>query len=269
MEISVILDLMYNMKSQIKIFETGIEDGIMSRNKKFYKEGLSQEEINKIFYKNRQKAGNKFGFKGEKMFQANQKTNNNNVNYTDGKYIVIKDEHLNKEDYWEENLPADILIISNKYKHIVVGNQMADCPIVIIEDRKLGVTALAHCGVSYIDRQLPKQIVESLEKEYNSKPENLYAYIGSCAKKESYVYDKYPQWATNKKVWDENIEEKDNKYYIDTVGAIIKQLEEKGIKNIEESPYDTVQSDKYYSHSASYKGKKEKFGQNFVGFFYK
>ena len=36
------------MKSQIEIFETGIKDGIMSKNKKFYKENLTQEEINKI-----------------------------------------------------------------------------------------------------------------------------------------------------------------------------------------------------------------------------
>ena len=268
METSVILDSMYNMKSQIKIFETGIEDGIMSRNKKFYEEGLSQNEINTYFYKTRQKIGEKYGFKGEKVFQANQKTNNNNVNYTDGKYIVINEEYLKKEDYWEENLEADILIISNKYKNVVIGNQMADCPIVIIEDRKLGVTALAHCGVSYIDRQLPKQIVEALEKEYNSNPENLYAYIGSCAKKESYIYDKYPTWATNESVWKNYIVKKDNKYYIDTEGAIIKQLEEKGLKNITISPHDTVKSDKYYSHSASYNGNKNKFGQNFVGFFY-
>ena len=33
------------MKSQIKIFETGILDGVMSRNKKFYDENLTQEEI--------------------------------------------------------------------------------------------------------------------------------------------------------------------------------------------------------------------------------
>ena len=41
------------LRTQIKIFETGIEDGIMSRNKKFYKENLSQEEINKIFLNTR------------------------------------------------------------------------------------------------------------------------------------------------------------------------------------------------------------------------
>ena len=102
MEISVTLDSMCNMESQIKIFETGIEDGIMSRNKKFYHKDLSSEEISKIFYNTRQNIGMKYDFKGEKMFQANQKNNNNDVNYTDGKYIVINDEHLGKTDFWED-----------------------------------------------------------------------------------------------------------------------------------------------------------------------
>lgn len=269
MEISVTSDLMFNMKSQIKIFETGINDGIMSRNKKFYDEALEQEEISTIFYNTRQKVGQKFGFKGEKMLQAKQKSNMNDVNYTDGTYIVISDKYLTKKDLWEENIPADILIITNKYKNIVVGNQMADCPIVIIEDRKIGATALAHCGALYINRNLPKQLVESLQKEYNSKIDNLYVYIGSCAKKESYVYNNYPTWATNKALWKDYIIKKNNLYYIDLVGAIVNQLNSKGIKNIEISPYDTVKSDKYYSNSASSKGNKEKFGQNFVGFFYK
>ena len=243
---------MYNMESQIKIFETGTEEGIMTRNKKFYDESFSQEQINEIFYKTRQSVGVKFGFKGEKMFQANQKSNFNNVKYTDGKYVVINEKHLQSEDYWYENIPADILIISNKYKNIVVGNQMADCPVIIIEDRKL-----------------PKQIVEALEIEFNSNKEHLYAYIGSCIKKESYIYDKYPLWATNKDVWSEYIIKKDNYYHIDLVGAIIKQLTEKGIKNIEVSPYDTATNKKYYSNSAASKGKISKKGQNFVGFFYK
>ena len=75
---------------------------------------------------------------------------------------------------------------------------MSDCPILIIEDRKLGVTAISHCGAVYINRYLPLQTVEALEKEYGSKPENLYAYIGSHIHKENYIYETYPKWATNK-----------------------------------------------------------------------
>ena len=52
-------------------------------------------------------------------------------------------------------------------------------------------------------------------------------------------------------------------------GAIRKQLEQIGIKHIEESPIDTITDSRYYSHRAASMGKKEKLGQNFVGFYYK
>lgn len=256
------------MKSQIIIFETGKKEGIISRNKKFYPENLSQEKINKIFLETRLKAGKMNNFDGKKIFQAKQKTETNGVEYPDGKYIVLNEEHMQKDDFWYEDLPADILIISNKYPNIVVGNQMADCPIVIAEDRFLGVTALAHCGASYIDRKLPIQTIESLQKEYNSKLENIYVYITSCASKESYIYDCYPKWATNEEVWKDSIIENNGNYHIDMLSAIIKQLEEIGITNITYSTEDTVTSSRFYSHSAYAKGNESKKGQNFVGFYY-
>lgn len=257
------------MESQITIFESGIIDGIMSRNKKFYKKGTTIEEINQKFLNVRINLGKKYGFNGKKILQALQKTDTNNIEYEDGTYHVITDKDLDNDDLWFVELPADILIISNKHKNVVVGNQMADCPILIIEDRKLGVTALSHCGAPYINRKLPQQTVEALLKEYNSSPENLYAYIGSCAKKETYIYDRYPAWATNKEVWEDSIIQVSNNYHIDMEKAIIKQLETLGIKNIKVSEKDTITDTEHYSHSASSKGNLIKKGQNFVGFFYK
>lgn len=257
------------MKSQIEIFETGIKDGIMSKNKKFYKENLTQEEINKIFLETRLKFAKKYNLNGLHIFQALQKTPLNKLNYPDGKYIVISEENMTKEDYWSEELPADILIISNKYKNIIVGNQMSDCPILIAEDRKLGVTALAHCGASYINRNLPIQTIMALENEYHSNLNDIYVYIGSCIKTESYVYDSYPSWATNKEVWKDCIKKEQSIYKIDLVKAIKKQLKSIGISHIKVSKIDTFKDKNYYSHLAEYNGIKEKSGQNFVGFYYK
>lgn len=257
------------MKSQIEIFETGIKDGIMSKNKKFYKENLTQEEINKIFLETRLKFAKKYNLNGLHIFQALQKTPLNKLNYPDGKYIVISEENMAKEDYWSEELPADILIISNKYKNIIVGNQMSDCPILIAEDRKLGVTALAHCGASYINRNLPIQTIMALENEYHSNLNDIYVYIGSCIKTESYIYDSYPSWATNKEVWKDCIKKEQSIYKIDLVKAIKKQLKSIGISHIKVSKIDTFKDKNYYSHLAEYNGIKEKSGQNFVGFYYK
>lgn len=256
------------MKSKITIFESNIEDGIMSRNKKFYPSTLTQDQIDEKFLQTRLKLGDKYNFNGKKIFQAAQKTETNNIKYKDGQYIVISDKNLKKDDYWYEELPADILIITKEYPNIVVGNQMADCPILIAEDRKLGVTALAHCGVSYIDRELPKQVIEALEYEYNSNLSDIYVYIGSCAKKETYIYETYPRWAINKKVWESYIIEDNNKYHIDITGAIINQLKNKGITNIRVSPNDTISDKKIYSHYAAVNNIPKAIGQNFVGFYY-
>lgn len=257
------------MESKIKIFECGKEEGIFSRNKKFYPDYLTKNEINKQFTEVKKRAAEEYNFDYRKIFQATQKTITNGVDYPDGKYVVLNDTYMQKEDYWEERIETDILILEEKYKGVVVGNQMADCPIVIAEDRKKGVTALAHCGASYIDRLLPQDIIKALQKEYNSNVEDIYVYIGSSAKKETYIYDKYPYWATNKELWDSNIINKDNQYYIDMSGAIRKQLDALGIKNINESSINTMIDDRYYSHADYSKGNKASFGQNFVGFYYK
>ena len=52
------------MKSQITIFESKIEDGIISRNKKFYPDSMTQEEIEKAFLNTRIKLGEKYKFDG-------------------------------------------------------------------------------------------------------------------------------------------------------------------------------------------------------------
>ena len=91
MEIFAISDLMCRLYSQIKIFEANKKDGIMSRNKIFYDENFTQDDINEIFKETRIKLGEKHGFNGLRMIQASQKTETNNVKYTDGKYINIKE----------------------------------------------------------------------------------------------------------------------------------------------------------------------------------
>lgn len=256
------------MEQKITIFESNLTDGVMSRNKKFYQEGTSEEKIDQIFLQTRLNLGKKYGFDGKKVFQAKQKTATNGIVYPDGKYIALTENNMHKEDYWYEPLPADILIISNKYKNIVVGNQCADCPIIIAEDRKKGVTALSHCGAAYIDRLLPYQTIEALKKEYNSNSEDIYVYISSNAKKDHFIYDTYPVWAKNKEVWQDCIETYDNKYRIDMEKAILKQLEKQNITNITINPRDTITDENLASHYCEIRGNKNKTGQNFVGFYY-
>ena len=268
MEISVTLDLMFNMKSKIVIFEANKLDGIMSKNPKFYPENIPEEERLRIFHQDRINLGKKLGLNGNHIFKGRQK-GLSNIDYPDGKYILLNEKHMTKEDYYMEDLQADILVISKDYPNIIVGNPQADCPIIICEDRKKGYTALSHCGAPYIDRYLPIDTIMALKDCCNSNIDDIYVYIGSCIHKESYIYDRYPKWAKNKEVWENYIEEKDNNYYIDLVGAILKQLKSIGIKHIEVSPINTATNPNYYSHTEEARGNQKDGGQNFVGFYYK
>lgn len=255
------------MKSQIVIFEGNMKDGLFSRSKKFYPENYTEEDIYEAYKKDRIKLGNKHGFSGLKMFHARQKMEDNDV-YPDDKAVILDETNMQKKDYFNELIEADILIISNKYPKVAVTHNMADCPILIAEDREKGVTALAHCGIYHINRGLPKALIKSLIDKCGSNPENIYLYIGSHIWKESYIYDKYPPQATNKEIWANAIEKEENDYHINLLQAIKNQLIDYNLAEIKVSNINTYTDPDYASHRAA-SINKDKVGQNIVGFYYK
>lgn len=255
---------------RLVIFETNKKDGCMSLAKKFYPEDYTDKERRKEFNKVKEKVGKKYHFNGKHILQPQQKDVELEGNYPDGTYVRITENYLTKEDYWDEKIPCDILVIDTKFPNIVIGHRMADCPIIIAEDTKNQVVAVSHCGASQINREVPKWTIEALKKEAHSNPQNIHVYIGSCIKKNSYQYDCYPHWATNDKVWKDCIHEVNNVYYIDLIHAIKKQLDGENIldNNIKESPTDTYLSPDYYSHTEEKRNPNSIIGQNFVGCFY-
>jgi copper oxidase (laccase) domain-containing protein len=256
------------MKTQIQIFEGNQEQGIFSSAKKFYKEDTTEEEIFNSIKEARIKLGKKYNFDGLKMFQVTQKMSDSDI-YPDNKTIIIDESYMQKEDYFTEKLLADILIISNKYKKVALSHRMADCPVLILEDRKKGFTAIAHCGIYHINRGLPKALIKSMIFNCNSEPKDLYLYIGSYIHKESYIYDRYPKIATNKSIWKDAIEEQEDGYHIDLLKAIKNQIQEYDLGDIIVSNINTATTNNYASHYAANHGNNSKLGQNIVGFYYK
>ena len=268
METSVTLDLMFSMESKIVIFEGNMQDGLFTRSKRFYPENYTEEDIYETYKKARIRLGEKYGFSGLKMFHPRQKMEDND-RYPDDKAVILDEKYMQKEDYFTENIETDILIISKDYPRVAVTHNMADCPVLIAEDRRLGVTALAHCGIYHINRGLPKAIIKSLIDNFDSKEEDIYLYIGSHIKKDSYLYDTYPPQATNKEIWEDAIIYKDNKYHIDLDKAILNQLKDYNLGDIVISPIDTATDPNYASHRREKLGDIFKKGQNIVGFYYK
>ena len=259
---------MSNMESQIIIFEGNQKDGIFSSSKKFYPENYTTKEIFNKIKEDRIKLGKKYNFSGLKMLQVTQKMEDNDV-YPDNKTVLITDKYLQKEDLFTEKIQADILVISKKYKNIVLCHRMADCPVLIAEDRKQGISAIVHCGIYHINRELPKEFLKTLINKYHCNPNNIYLYIGSHIKKESYIYDSYPKIATNKKIWKNAIIEEKDGFHIDLEKAIMNQIEKYSLAEISISKIDTATNKDYASHYASVHGDSSKLGQNIVGFYYK
>lgn len=258
-------------KFELVIFESNRTDGNMSRNEKFYPKDYSETKRRTILNGVKDRIGKKYGFNGKHIFQPKQKDVSPTNDYPDGKYIKISEENLKHNDFWDEDLICDIVMIDTNYPNIVIGHIQGDCPVLIAEDRKKQVVATAHCGAKQINRGVPKYLIESLYKEINSKPEDIYVYVGSCIKKESYIYDCYPNWATNKNIWQDCITQQENNYYIDLNKAIRKELLEVkiDITHIIENKTDTYTSPDYYSHTEEVRDKSTNNGQNYVGCFYR
>ena len=258
-------------KYKLVIFETNKKEGCMSLAKHLYPANITEEEIKKRLELVKNRIGKKYNFDGSHILQPSQKDVEKNINYPDGTYTKVDPKKLTKEDYWYEKLPCDILIITKENPNIVIGHRMADCPVIIVEDKRKQVVAVSHCGASQINRKVPSYTIKALLESENSNIKDIHVYIGSCIKKESYQYDKYPTWATDCEVWKECINLEKKLYHIDLVKAITNQLKKEGIleENIKVSPIDTYTNDDYYSHSEFIRNPESKRGQNFVGCFYK
>jgi hypothetical protein len=239
----------------VYIFNSTIEDGIMSDYDTFYKD-LSQEEIDCIYDSNKRKFIEKHNLNYSNLVLINQKDDARHkgglYDYPDGKCIKL-------HDIPDEKQYSDMLMI-DKDSNIILGERAGDCPIMIAYTDNLLV--MGHIGARYIDRLLPKDIIQALLNE-KEDPKDIIVYISPYI--HNYIYDIYPPWA-NSYVWKDAIINKDNKYYIDLSKAIEIQLLEMGIlkENIEFSEIDTYTNPNYFSHRAYNQGNKCKLGRHMV-----
>ena len=219
-----------------------------------------------IFNKHRDDFGKAMGFDGKKMFMADQKDKIGTVVEINKDYVEAN------PDGWTD-IDEDILAVTKDTPGVVIGHPVADCPVVMMTDKRKGVSVIGHCDAKLIDKKLPGMIAEVLLVAYESKADDIYTYISACAG-ESWTYDCFPNWAKDEKMWDKCIVYgDDNNFHINLKPAIMMQLIERGLKkqNIVFNMDDTITNPSYYSNSASNVNglnKEEKFGRNFAGVFY-
>lgn len=250
----------------MEIVETGNFYGNMNTQAKFYPEGMSAEERAKVFLERRMEVGEDYGFDGHKMFMADQLDKK-------GTYFEITDEYVEANPNGWSDIKEDILIVTHKLPGVVIGHPVADCPVVMMEDQKNGVTAIAHCSAELIDKRLPMMVVDALVRSYGTKEEDIFAYVSACAGN-NWTYDSYPKWATDNDLWKQSIIlDKKGLYHIDMRVAIAKQLSERKLESpqIEFNWDDTITNPEYYSNCASSPNglnDESKTGRHFAGAFY-
>lgn len=239
-------------------YSSNMNDGIIASAKVWYPY-LSASEKNQIFLQRRMKLGDRIGFSGLNMIMNTQKNAKSPDKYEDGKAILITKQMIEgkKDLYMEVDPVCDIMMLSHETPGVSLMYAVADCPTITVEDPTQGILAFAHCGCEYIDRNLPMQTVEALQKEAGSKIENLKIYVGPHAQINDYIYAGYPNWAKNGMkehlypITKPGFEDK-NLYMVDIDGALAKQFKQAGIKdeNVYYSPENTI-TDNYYSNSIS------------------
>ncbi len=252
--------------STVNILDTKNYYGNMNTVARFYPSSLPASYRKEDFLKRRLILGEEKGFDGHKMFMADQKDKN-------GTYRIMNDcEILTAKDGWDVSIKEDILVTTDKEPGIVVGHPVADCPVVIINDCENNVTAVCHCSGELVDKKLPLLTFEALhkaEKElgFTFEDKNVFAYVSACAGP-NWMYDSYPKWATDEKVWENSIIERENGVFnINIRQAIFDQFNECGLCNVNFKLTDTITSPDYYSHSASFTN-RSKAGRQYIGAFY-
>lgn len=226
---------------------------------------LTVEMKRSIFDRHRREMARCYGLDAKKIFVAEQKKKNGSS------FILTRDFVEATTDGWDVEIPEDILIITDKIPGVVIGHPIADCPVVMAADLRKGAVAIAHCSAELIDKKMPIMVVDALQRAYDSKDDDIVAYISACAGSD-WSYDTYPRWATDRKLWDGAITEENGVFKINMRQVIENELLERNIHTMEFNMDDTRTNIRYYSNSmASPKGGNEptKAGRNFAGVFFK
>ena len=219
-----------------------------------------------IFMLHRKNMGEAMGFDGRHMFMADQE-------YKTGSSFEITRDYIEAHPNGWTDIPEDILIVTKKVPKVVIGHPVADCPVVIMVDKKQGVSAIGHCSAQMIDMKLPMMIFEVLKSKYNSKTNDIMTYISACAGS-SWTYDRFPTWAKDMKVWEKCIVlGDDGLFHINLRPAILKQVISIGLsrENINFNMDDTITNPNYFSNSVANSARvnhESKHGRHYAGVFF-
>ena len=222
---------------------------------------FTKEDKNRIFNTHWENFAHDNGFNPSSKFMADQVDKK-------GTYFELKKDYVEANPGGWTDVNEDILVITDKVPGVVACHPVADCPVVIMHDKKQNIAALAHCSADLVDKKMPMMVADALTQGYGTKEEDINILVGAHAGP-NWTYNKYPNWATDEDLWKDCITEKDGLYKINLRKALLKQFVERKLGNCptKMSLADTITDPRYYSNSAK-DYDPSKLGRHIEGIFF-
>lgn len=225
---------------------------------------LTQEDKDRIFDTHWENFARDNGFDPGRKFMTLQDTKKREL----GSYFELEKEYVEANPGGWTDIFESILIVTDKVPGVVACHPVADCPVVIMHDKKQNIAALAHCSADLVDKKLPMMVADALTQGYGTKEEDISILVGAHAGP-NWTYNNYPKWATDEELWNDCITEKDGLYKINLKKALLKQFVERKLGNCptKMSLADTITDPRYYSNSAK-DYDSSKLGRHIEGIFF-
>ncbi len=222
---------------------------------------FTKEDKNRIFNTHWENFAHDNGFNPSSKFMADQVDKK-------GTYFELEKDYVEANPGGWTDINEDILVITDKVPGVVACHPVADCPVVIMHDKKQNIAALAHCSADLVDKKMPMMVADALTQGYGTKEEDISILVGAHAGS-NWTYDSYPKWATDENLWNDCITEKDGLYKINLRKALLKQFVERklGECKMQMSLTDTITDSRYYSNSAQ-RNDSSKLGRHIEGIFF-
>lgn len=183
------------------------------------------------------------------------------LNLNNNNFILAPLEHTNNvlfvdknnlNTYLQENYDALVTDLEN----VVLAVTYADCVPIIMATEKASIIAIIHAGWRGIQQNIIKNTIDLIRA---NTTESLYASIGPCISQESFMVEK--DVADRFDIYNKNIifNTSNNKYFIDLLSIVIKQIKDENINNIDKvGGYTDKDLQKYFS----YRIQKNKSGRH-------
>lgn len=142
---------------------------------------------------------------------------------------------------------ADALITDQK--HIPIVTLFADCVPLFFLDRRQGVIALAHSGWKGTVKRIGQKTVQKMKSEYGSRPEDILAAIGPSIQVCHFEVGDDVAERFIREFGEETAVKYGDRYHVDMQKAILLQLQEEGIGQVDDCGICTYcNSDLLFSH---------------------